>query len=225
MSRGELRIYLGAAPGVGTTFAMLSEGRRRAQRGTRVVIGMADIRERPRTGDLLVGLERVAPRPLCASDGTAVDALDIEQILSLLPAVVLVDDLAARGAIAGVTAGRWEDVEPLLTAGGPADLGGAITDFGFPAGLALGWLITLAEALGAPVFALGRLVFPLGVFYTFVYVMATIFYHAPHGWYSSGTSADGAEYAVLLASAFACVTAQYVPAWMDVRKLAFWQRA
>ena len=117
MARGTLRIYLGAAPGVGTTFAMLSEGRRRAQRGTRVVIGMADIRERPRTGDLLVGLERVAPRQLCASDGSTVDALDIEQILSLLPAVVLVDDLAARGATAGVAAGRWEDVEPLLAAG------------------------------------------------------------------------------------------------------------
>lgn len=46
MARGTLRIYLGAAPGVGTTFAMLAEGKRRAQRGTRVVIGMADDRDR-----------------------------------------------------------------------------------------------------------------------------------------------------------------------------------
>src|SRR5438046_2117597 len=53
MARGTLRIYMGAAPGVGTTFAMLAEGQRRARRGTRVVIGMADIRDRPRTADLL----------------------------------------------------------------------------------------------------------------------------------------------------------------------------
>ena len=108
---------MGAAPGVGTTFAMLAEGQRRARRGTRVVIGMADIRDRPRTADLLAGLERVAPRHLCASDGASVDALDVERILSRMPAVVLVDDLAARGASTGVTAGRWEDVEPLLASG------------------------------------------------------------------------------------------------------------
>ena len=47
---------------------------------------------------------------------------------------------------------------------GPADLGGAITDFGFPAGLALGWLITWVEAFGAQLFAMGRLIFPLGMF-------------------------------------------------------------
>jgi len=117
MARGTLRIYMGAAPGVGTTFAMLAEGQRRARRGTRVVIGMADIRDRPRTADLLAGLERVAPRHLCASDGASVDALDVERILSRMPAVVLVDDLAARGASTGVTAGRWEDVEPLLASG------------------------------------------------------------------------------------------------------------
>ncbi|MFZ6747899.1 DoxX family protein [Undibacterium sp. Ren11W] len=107
----------------------------------------------------------------------------------------------------------------------PADLGGAITDFGFPAGLALGWLISLFEALGAPLFAFGYLVFPLGVFYSFVYVMAIVFYHAPHGWFSSGSGADGCEYAVLLVGALLSVTVQYVPAWLAMRKLLFWQRA
>ncbi|PRC92490.1 DoxX family protein [Solimicrobium silvestre] len=107
----------------------------------------------------------------------------------------------------------------------PADLGGAITDFGFPVGLALGWLITLVEAFGAPLFAMGWLVFPLGVFYTFVYVMAIIFYHAPHGWFSSGSGADGCEYAVLLVGGLLCVSTQHVPTWITVRGLKFWQRA
>src|SRR5437868_3383929 len=117
MARGTLRIYLGAVSGVGTTFAMLAEGQRRAQRGARVVIGMADIRDRPRTSDLLVGLERVPPRVLCTNDGASVAALDVEQILSRQPNVVLVDELAARGATTGARAGRWEDVEPILAAG------------------------------------------------------------------------------------------------------------
>ncbi len=128
-----------------------------------------------------------------------------------------------RILIAGLIAAHgWHR---LLFPGGPADLGGAITDFGFPAGLALGWLITLAEAFGSALFALGRLVFPLGLFFTFVYTMAIIFYHAPQGWYTSGTSADGCEYAVLLVGALLCVTAQYAPAWANPRKMAFWHRA
>src|SRR5260221_6685942 len=109
MARGTLRIYMGAAPGVGTTFAMLAEGQRRARRGTRLVIVMADIRDRPRTADLLAGLERVAPRHLCASDGASVDALDVERILSRMPAVVLVDDLGTRrvhGSDRGTVGGR-----------------------------------------------------------------------------------------------------------------------
>ncbi len=106
----------------------------------------------------------------------------------------------------------------LLSPDGPDGLGEAVTAFGFPAGLALGWLITLVEAFGASLFALGWLVFPLGLFYTFLYVMAIIFYHAPHGWFSSGSGVDGCEYAVLLVGSLLCVTAQYVPNWAGVRR-------
>lgn len=113
----------------------------------------------------------------------------------------------------------------LLNPSDVADLGGAITRIGFPAGLPLGWLITLVEAFGTPLLALGWLVFPLGLFYLFLYVMAIIFYHAPQGWYSSGSGVDGAEYAVLLVSVLLCVTTQHMPAWFKLNKLAFWQRA
>ncbi|MBC3863173.1 DoxX family protein [Undibacterium jejuense] len=108
---------------------------------------------------------------------------------------------------------------------GPADLGGAITDMGFPAGLALGWLITIVEAFGAPLFAWGRFVFPLGLFFTFIYTMSTIFYHAPHGWFSSGSGSDGCEYAVLLVGSLICVWSQYIPAHIRESRLNFWQKA
>ena len=61
MSRGRLRIYLGAAPGVGKTYAMLGEGRRRLDRGTDVVVGFVETHGRRDTADRLEGLE-VAPR-------------------------------------------------------------------------------------------------------------------------------------------------------------------
>ena len=61
--QGRLILYLGAAPGVGKTFAMLSEGRRRAERGTDVVVAWVETYGRPRTVDMLQGLERVPPPP------------------------------------------------------------------------------------------------------------------------------------------------------------------
>jgi len=83
--RGSLRIYIGASPGVGTTYAMLSEGRRRQERGTRVVVGAVDAAGRPHTQALLVGLTAV---PQVGA------AVDVAAVLDQHPEVVLVDDLA-----------------------------------------------------------------------------------------------------------------------------------
>ncbi|MGZ6777305.1 MAG: hypothetical protein ACXVGD_22435, partial [Blastococcus sp.] len=68
MSRGALRVYLGAAPGVGKTVAMLSEAHRRIERGTDVVIGVVDSRGRDFTAALAAPLERVAPRRFVGVD-------------------------------------------------------------------------------------------------------------------------------------------------------------
>src|SRR3979411_557291 len=66
--RGELRIHLGAAPGVGKTFAMLGEARRRAERGADVVVGLVETHGRDRTAELLTGLE-IVPRKRIAHRG------------------------------------------------------------------------------------------------------------------------------------------------------------
>lgn len=70
MGRGQLRIYLGAAPGVGKTYAMLNEAHRRAERGTDVVIGIVEAHGRTRTAELTEGLE-VVPRRVLTHRGTA----------------------------------------------------------------------------------------------------------------------------------------------------------
>ena len=116
MTRGSLRIYLGAAPGVGKTFAMLGEGRRRAERGTDVVVGFLETHGRPRTaaelGDLpVVGRRRVM------GDGVELEEMDVDAILARRPAVVLVDELAHTNLPGGRHAKRWEDVDELLEAG------------------------------------------------------------------------------------------------------------
>src|ERR1700760_1305037 len=75
--RGELRIYLGAAPGVGKTFAMLGEGRRRAARGTDVVVGLVETHGRANTAALLEGLE-VVPRRTVVHRGVELTDLDVD---------------------------------------------------------------------------------------------------------------------------------------------------
>jgi two-component system, OmpR family, sensor histidine kinase KdpD len=102
---GELRIHLGAAPGVGKTFAMLCEARRRLERGTDVVVGIVETHGRERTAELLDGLE-VLPRR--AGD------LDVAAVLARRPEVVLVDELAHTTER---RTKRWEDVAEILAAG------------------------------------------------------------------------------------------------------------
>ncbi len=116
MSRGRLRIYLGAAPGVGKTYAMLDEARRRNERGTDVVVAYADTRGRPRTAAMLQGLE-IVPRRTGVVGGVEVQELDLEAVLSRRPAVAVVDDLAHRNPVGSRHRSRHEDVEDLLAHG------------------------------------------------------------------------------------------------------------
>ncbi len=112
--RGELRIHLGAAPGVGKTYAMLGEARRRLERGTDVVVGLVETHGRARTAELLAGLEIVPRRPV-GSEG--LDELDLDAVLARRPEVVLVDELAHTNATGSRHRKRWQDVEELLEAG------------------------------------------------------------------------------------------------------------
>jgi len=116
VARGRLRIYLGCAPGAGTTCALLGEGRVRAEHGTDVVVASAETHGRPGTGALLVGLEVISP-PTVADRGVAVEGMDLGAILARSPQVALVDDLAHSNAPGARHAARWQDVEDLLAAG------------------------------------------------------------------------------------------------------------
>ncbi|WP_329137435.1 sensor histidine kinase KdpD [Streptomyces sp. NBC_01476] len=116
MARGTLRIYLGAAPGVGKTYAMLSEAHRRAERGTDVVVGYVEHHRRPRTEVMLHGLEAVRRKEL-EYRGTLFSEMDVDAVLARAPEVALVDELAHTNAPGSRNTKRWQDVEELLRAG------------------------------------------------------------------------------------------------------------
>ncbi|MFE9322855.1 ATP-binding protein [Nocardia sp. NPDC052278] len=116
MKRGQLRIYLGAAPGVGKTYAMLGEAHRRLERGRDVVAAVVETHGRAKTAELLAGIERIPPR-MVAYRGTTLPELDVEAVLCRAPAVVLVDELAHTNAPGSKHGKRWQDVEDLLAAG------------------------------------------------------------------------------------------------------------
>ncbi|GEC07010.1 sensor histidine kinase [Streptomyces spinoverrucosus] len=116
MARGKLRIYLGAAPGVGKTYAMLSEAHRRIERGTDCVVAFVEHHNRPRTEVMLHGLEQVPRRELHYRD-TVFTEMDVDAVLARRPKVVLVDELAHSNIPGSRNAKRWQDVEELLAAG------------------------------------------------------------------------------------------------------------
>jgi two-component system, OmpR family, sensor histidine kinase KdpD len=116
MARGHLRVYLGAAPGVGKTFAMLGEGHRRLERGTRVLVAFVEDHGRPHTRGLLEGLE-VVPRLVVEHRGTVLEEMDLGGVLARHPEVALVDELAHTNVPGVGHAKRWQDVETLLDAG------------------------------------------------------------------------------------------------------------
>lgn len=116
MARGKLRIYLGAAPGVGKTYAMLSEAHRRVERGTDVVVAFVEHHGRPRTEVMLHGLEQIQRREL-EYRGTVFTEMDVDAVLERGPAVALVDELAHTNVPGSRNGKRWQDIEELLEAG------------------------------------------------------------------------------------------------------------
>jgi two-component system, OmpR family, sensor histidine kinase KdpD len=114
--RGRLRVYLGAAPGSGKTFAMLREGRERVAQGEDVVVGFVETYGRPRTVEAVGRLE-VLPRLRVPYHGTVLEEMDVEAVLARRPQVALVDELAHTNAPGLRNAKRWQDVEELRDAG------------------------------------------------------------------------------------------------------------
>jgi two-component system sensor histidine kinase KdpD len=114
--QGRLRIYLGAAPGVGKTYAMLAEGWRRKSRGTDVVIGYVETHGRTRTDEQIRDLETV-PRKQLVYRGQTMEEMDIDAILDRHPAVALIDELAHSNIPGSRNEKRWQDIEVLLAAG------------------------------------------------------------------------------------------------------------
>lgn len=116
MARGKLRIYLGSAPGVGKTYAMLSEGHRRVERGTDCVVAFVEHHGRPRTEVMLHGLEQIQRRTI-EYRGSVFTEMDVDAVLERRPAVALVDELAHTNVPGSRNTKRWQDVEELLQAG------------------------------------------------------------------------------------------------------------
>src|SRR5215469_7573462 len=115
-SRGQLRIYLGSAAGVGKTFALLNEGHRRKERGTDVVVGYVEPHGRPQTEAQIGDLE-VIPRAKIPYRGTSFEEMDLDAVLARHPQVALVDEFAHTNVPGSGNEKRWEDVAELLDAG------------------------------------------------------------------------------------------------------------
>jgi len=116
-----LKIFLGAAPGVGKTYAMLSAARELKRQGVDVVVGLAETHGRAETAALIEGMEVLPRRPVRykSSDGSDRDftEFDLDAALARKPAVLLVDELAHRNLPGGRHERRWQDIAELLDAG------------------------------------------------------------------------------------------------------------
>ncbi|MBM7334419.1 sensor histidine kinase [Alloalcanivorax marinus] len=113
---GRLTVFLGAAPGVGKTYAMLARARELRAQGVDVVIGLVETHGRPETRALMDGLPSV-PRRSVDYQGHRLEELDLDALLARKPAVALVDELAHRNVPGSRHERRWQDVEELLDAG------------------------------------------------------------------------------------------------------------
>ena len=114
-TRGSFKLFLGYAPGVGKTFAMLSEAIRRHNRGEDAVIGVVETHGRKGIEELVTQLEAV-PRLKIEYKGTLFEEMDLDGILARKPAVVLVDELAHTNIPGSKNRKRYEDVQALLAA-------------------------------------------------------------------------------------------------------------
>src|SRR5262245_32359371 len=123
--RGKLKIFFGAAPGVGKTYAMLEAARKVAKEGRDVVIGYVEPHARPETQALVLGLD-ILPKRRVAYRGRELLDFDLAAALARRPEIIVVDELAHTNAVSDpdapqadslVHAKRWQDVEALLAAG------------------------------------------------------------------------------------------------------------
>jgi len=114
--RGRLKVYLGATPGAGKTYAMLHEAHQLVAHGHEVVVGYVETYNRPRTVELLKGLE-VVPRSQIQYRGAVLEEMNLDAVLARRPEIVLVDELAHTNAPGLSHTKRWEDVEDLRGAG------------------------------------------------------------------------------------------------------------
>ncbi|RIK14177.1 MAG: histidine kinase [Acidobacteria bacterium] len=115
-SRGRLRVLLGAAPGVGKTYAMLEEGRRLLDEGRHVVIAVVETHGRAATAAMAEGIP-VLPRRSVEHRGVTLTEMDVQAVLAARPHVALVDELAHTNAPGSPREKRWEDVQDILDAG------------------------------------------------------------------------------------------------------------
>ncbi|HZP11524.1 MAG TPA: sensor histidine kinase KdpD [Nevskiaceae bacterium] len=114
--RGKLKIFLGAAPGVGKTFEMLTAARRKKAEGIDVVVGALNTRRRRETEALLAGLESIAPRRVTHKE-QSVDELDLDALIARAPQLAIVDELAHTNAPGSRHPRRHQDIDELVAAG------------------------------------------------------------------------------------------------------------
>ena len=114
--RGQLRVLLGAAPGVGKTFTMLEEGRRLLVEKKDVVVGIVETHGRAATAEMARGIPAI-PRAPVEHRGVTLEEMDLAAVLNRKPQIALVDELAHTNAPGSKNEKRWQDVEELLAAG------------------------------------------------------------------------------------------------------------
>jgi two-component system sensor histidine kinase KdpD len=114
--RGRLKVFLGATPGAGKTYAMLREAHQLVAHGHDVVVGYVETYNRPRTVELLSDLE-IVPRASVPYRGTVLEEMDLDEVLRRKPEIALVDELAHTNVPGVRHEKRWQDVEDLRAAG------------------------------------------------------------------------------------------------------------
>ncbi len=115
-TRGRLKVFFGASPGVGKTYAMLEQARAKRAEGTDVVIGWVETHGRTETAALTEGFERLAPREVEYRE-VKLWEFDLDGALARKPGLLLLDELAHTNAPGSRHAKRWQDAEELLEAG------------------------------------------------------------------------------------------------------------
>ncbi|MDP9269983.1 MAG: sensor histidine kinase KdpD [Chloroflexota bacterium] len=114
--KGHMRVYLGMAPGVGKTYRALEEAHRRFERGTDVAVGFVEVHGRPKTAELLEGLE-IVPRLRIEYRGVVVEEMDTEAVIARKPSVAIIDELAHTNVPGSPREKRWQDIELIRDAG------------------------------------------------------------------------------------------------------------